>query len=141
MKRLRNHTNIENSSLLLLSQTSLQSQPNSASGGATPRRKQRISSNFMMSAFQKLTKCRAPLQLVQKLFMLSVCFAMLLGQIVADARKFQGGGDGGDIHTNFISDPKSVASIDFRYKALYTSNCKPFYKHSLSFILMLTSAV
>ena len=65
--------------------------------------------NSFMMAFRKI-KYRFLLLDMQRLVTISILFATL-GQVSADARKFQANSD---ISTNIITDPKSVASIDFR---------------------------
>ena len=65
--------------------------------------------NSLMMAFRKL-KCRFLVLDIQRLVTISVLFAML-DHVAGDARKFQ---PNSDVSTNIITDPKSVASIDFR---------------------------
>ena len=65
--------------------------------------------SFIM-ALKKLKQC-VRLKNVQTLLTTIICLAGFI-QVSADARKFQ---PNSDITTNIITDPKSVASIDFRY--------------------------
>lgn len=65
--------------------------------------------NSFMMAFRKL-RYRFLVLDIQRFVTISILFAML-DQVAADARKFQ---PNSDISTNIITDPKSVASIDFR---------------------------
>ena len=64
--------------------------------------------SFIM-ALKKLKQC-VRLKNVQPLLTTILCLAGFI-QVSADARKFQ---PNSDITTNIITDPKSVASIDFR---------------------------
>ena len=65
--------------------------------------------NSFVMAIKKLKHC---LLLKSMQYIVAVCVLfMVLGQADADARKFQPSGDNS---INIITDPKSVASIDFR---------------------------
>ena len=65
--------------------------------------------NFVM-AFKKLKHCLI-VKNIQHVVAISIALLAILDQCSADARKFQ---HNSDISTNIITDPKSVASIDFR---------------------------
>ena len=65
--------------------------------------------NNLKMAFRKIKQCLLvkKAQTIISIFMLCT----ILKEVSADARKFPAS----DITTNIITDPKSVASIDFRY--------------------------
>ena len=64
--------------------------------------------NNLKMAFRKIKQCLL-MKRVQTLITILVLYTKL-EEVSADARKFQDS----DITTNIITDPKSVASIDFR---------------------------
>ena len=66
-------------------------------------------SRFVM-AFKKLKHCFIVIN-IQHIVAISIALLAIIDQSSADARKFQ---HNSDISTNIITDPKSVASIDFR---------------------------
>ena len=66
------------------------------------------SKNNLKMAFRKIKQCLL-IKRVQTLITILVLYTKL-EEVSADARKFQES----DITTNIITDPKSVASIDFR---------------------------
>ena len=96
-KRLRFKNTLNNSSSFLLQISSQNSRVRKTTG------------NSLVMAFRKL-KYRFLVHDIQRLVTIGILFATL-GHVSADARKFQANND---ISTNIITDPKSVASIDFR---------------------------
>ena len=65
--------------------------------------------NNLKMAFRKIKQCLLVKKTQTLISIFMVC--TILKEVSADARKFAAS----DITTNIITDPKSVASIDFRY--------------------------
>ena len=76
--------------------------------GPYSKENKKTKTSFIM-ALKKLKQC-VRLKNVQPLLTTILCLVGFI-QVSADARKFQ---PNSDITTNIITDPKSVASIDFR---------------------------